>query len=203
MEKEHVIIGIGAGFIAGYIAGYFTKRKPAPAEDVEELNYIIGRKNDMIASLIRGDDVDHDSVERLIEETDRYRSEHIPEVVGTRRRYHDQKPELADLVPEAPPAPEAVIDPDMPRVITEEDFRENEPEHEQTTFTYYAKDDVLVAMNEEEVEDELNIVGTAWRNEFTPQKHETWVRNDELGIDIEIVRQPGSWEGPEHEHSSD
>jgi hypothetical protein len=214
IKREHILIGIGAGFIAGYQLGYLInrRRRPEGMTDDERADYelTIERKNMLIERLRNALDSrlpDHDGTDQLLEEVKRYREEPIDELVGSqhRRMPDDGKPDLAEIAgrqlgdEDEPEAPVATVpaDPDMPYVITKEEFQLNEKDYEQATYTWYKRSDDLIAENGRPVDDVLNLVGFAWKKEFGNRRNETWVRNDELGVEIEIVREPGSWEGPD------
>lgn len=81
-----------------------------------------------------------------------------------------------------------VRDPNVPYMITEEEFRVNEDDHTQTSLVYFIKDDILVDEDEQIVNDVEALVDSCLDN-FSVHTPVTvvYVRNERLKLDIEVV----------------
>lgn len=87
-------------------------------------------------------------------------------------------------------------DPEIPYIISQEEFMENEPGWEQSTITYYRKDDVLVDEREDRLTEYEKIVGPVALTSFGLQSSDArtvHVRNEKLGMDFEIVLNDSSY----------
>lgn len=84
----------------------------------------------------------------------------------------------------------------IPYVITNEEFFQNEPEHEQVTITYYMGDDVLADDKDGVIEDvdtliqreNLQLFGVGSEDEAI-----VYIRNEKKTIDFEITRSEGKY----------
>lgn len=86
-------------------------------------------------------------------------------------------------------------DPTKPYVITIDEYMQNEPEHTQTTLTYFAEDDVL-ADEKEHIPNSDEIVDDDNLNRFghgSKDNNIVYVRNDRLEADYEILFNHGSY----------
>jgi len=89
------------------------------------------------------------------------------------------------------------LNPDVPYAISFEEFNENEPNHEQTTLTYYEMDDTLVDSQDKPVDDTEYTVGDDNLNRFgdgSGDPNVVYVRNNKIDMDFEIVRDKGSYQ---------
>lgn len=104
----------------------------------------------------------------------------------------EEEPEEPEEDPDALPIEELrmfeVKDPNVPYMITEEEFRVNEDDHTQTSLVYFIKDDILVDEDEQIVNDVENLVDSCLDN-FSVHSPTTvvYVRNERLKLDIEVV----------------
>jgi hypothetical protein len=83
----------------------------------------------------------------------------------------------------------------VPYIIHIDEFRANEPEHDQTTYTYYEEDDVMADTRDTTVDDMDAVIGLGNLGRWghgSQDPNVVYVRNEELGLDVEIVRDPGS-----------
>lgn len=81
-----------------------------------------------------------------------------------------------------------VKDPNVPYMITEEEFRVNEDDHTQTSLVYFIKDDILVDEDEQIVNDVENLVDSCLDNlSVHSPTTVVYVRNERLKLDIEVV----------------
>lgn len=100
---------------------------------------------------------------------------------------------------------------DVPYIIHIDEFQENLPEHDQTTYTYYEIDDVMADTRDTTIEgdrvDEIVGLGNIGRwGHGSKDPNVVYVRNEEMMLDIEVVRDPGSYADTVHgsiRHSSD
>lgn len=104
-------------------------------------------------------------------------------------------------------AEERLRRPDIPYIIHVDEFRQNEPEHDQLTYTYYEEDDILTDSAERRIVEFDGLLGT---NNLTKWGHGSkdpnivYIRNDRLRIDAEVLRDRGSYHETHHaiRHSS-
>jgi hypothetical protein len=85
---------------------------------------------------------------------------------------------------------------DQPYVISQEEFMQNDPDHNQGTLTYYT-DDVLTDEREEIIDDVKRTVGEDCFGKFgqgSSDPNVVHVRNYRLGMDFEIVRSERTYE---------
>lgn len=98
---------------------------------------------------------------------------------------------------------------EKPYVIHSEEYHDNELQYEQTTYTYYEGDDVMVDIRDSVIEPVNEIVGLENLQRFghgSGDVNTVYIRNDEFTIDIEIVKTPKSFAEEVHgivEHSDD
>lgn len=86
---------------------------------------------------------------------------------------------------------------DRPYIIHQDEFAKNETEFSQTTYVYYAEDNVLVDEDERILVDTDELVGKNFANRFghgTDDFNILYVRNPRLELEMEICRSPGSYE---------
>lgn len=99
-------------------------------------------------------------------------------------------------------------DPQVPYIIHVDEFRQNEPGFDQLTFTYYEQDDSLVDSREQLIDDMDAAIGLGNLERWGHGSNDpniVYVRNEELGADIEIIRDQGRFHDsmPTIRHSSD
>lgn len=86
-------------------------------------------------------------------------------------------------------------DPLVPYIIHIDEFTQNEPEHEQMTYTYYEQDDILASERDTPVDDMDAIIGLGNLGRWghgSGNENIVYVRNEHLTLDFEIVRDRGS-----------
>lgn len=86
--------------------------------------------------------------------------------------------------------------PEVPYIITEHEFRENELDHEQITLSYFEEDDVLADENDGVIEDSDMVVGDDNLSRFghgSGNHNILFVRNERMGTDFEIAKSNGSY----------
>lgn len=84
----------------------------------------------------------------------------------------------------------------VPYVVSQEEYDANPDQNEQIVLTYFAFDDVLVDEEEREIDDVERRVGQANLTRFGHGSNDpviVYVRNEQLGLDFEILRSEGSY----------
>lgn len=102
-------------------------------------------------------------------------------------------------------------DPNWPYIIHEDEFRENEPEHEQGAYTFYEGDEVLCDDRDNMIPLLDEKVGLHHLNQFghgSGHPDVVFIRNEALSTDFEITRHSGHYavevqglDDPSLEHS--
>ena len=96
--------------------------------------------------------------------------------------------------------------PTEPYIIHQDEFAQNEPEHSQVAYTYYAVDSVLTDDGEEKIRRPELYVGLANLGNFghgADDYHVLYVRNERLELDFEICLLAASYEETVQGLSSD
>lgn len=104
----------------------------------------------------------------------------------------EEEPEEPEEDPDALPIEDLrmfeVKDPNVPYMITEEEFRVNEDDHTQTSLVYFIKDDILVDEDEQIVNEVEDLVDTCLDNvSVHTESTVVYIRNERLKLDIEVV----------------
>lgn len=207
-EVSFFTIGTGIGIAGGFALGYFvaekhfqTKYEKIAALDIKAMREHYNQK------LVANQNLEKPSVEERLKEVvveERYTSveqEAIEETEAETRNVFemqewDYEIELSKRSP------------DVPYIIHYDEFRENPKEHTQITCTYYEVDDVLADVRDEMVEDMDRVVGLGNLGHWGHGSNDpnvVYVRNEELDLDIEVCRDPGSFHqqaGRDIRHSS-
>lgn len=85
-----------------------------------------------------------------------------------------------------------------PFVIHVDEYKDNVKEHDQATWTYYEDDDVLATEHDEVVAADKwpTVIGTDSLQRFGHGSNDinvVYVRNEQLSLDVEIIRNPGNY----------
>lgn len=187
------VVGAGIGFAVGYkiaekqMSARFEERLAEETQGMKEF-YETVRKP--YAS-------PEDAVKELIEEAP---GPVDPRVPNGRVQYHKVQPKPAEDevidIPEKQPVQNVFSKVD-PYIIDQEAFMANDPEHTQTTLTYYEKSDQVCGEADEPIDNSEIVVGTLFKTRFgegSSDKNVVHVRNDDLRMDFEVVRSEGSYE---------
>jgi hypothetical protein len=91
-----------------------------------------------------------------------------------------------------------VASPELPYILHKDEFFENEPDHEQTTITWYNGDDVLADERDEVIEPREHIVGNdnlkmMGTGHGSGDPNVIYIRNDRTGHDYEVIFSGGSF----------
>jgi hypothetical protein len=86
--------------------------------------------------------------------------------------------------------------PDKPYIITEEEYLANDPEHEQTSLTYFEEDGVLADAADKVIDETDMVVGDDNLVKFgkgSRNKDIVFIRNEAMECDFEVERSRGSY----------
>lgn len=86
----------------------------------------------------------------------------------------------------------------VPHVIHQDEFAGNENEYQQTTYTYYAGDDILTDTDDTVINNRENLIGPPENlqrfGHGTDDENVLYIRNADLELEFEICRTPKSYE---------
>jgi hypothetical protein len=91
---------------------------------------------------------------------------------------------------------QATVDPDKPHIISQEEFLENEPGHEQISLTYYEADAKLTDEQDDLIDEVEKTTGLDFIVNFgykSSDERVVHVRNMALALDFEISKSDGSY----------
>lgn len=114
------------------------------------------------------------------------------EEVGSRKEDVEDRTEYFDYRREIPKR-----SPEVPYVISYDEFFENPKDYDQRTLTYFSKDDVVVEERDAPIDDVLGILGPVALEQFgngSKDPNIVYVRNDRLAMDFEVCWDPDSFE---------
>ena len=207
---SYVGVGLAAGFATGFYFGYKLARKRTKAEALQEAEEEIDKMREYYESKLTAA-TEKPDLEELIEErgystdVDEEREPAralrppvpivvapVPVVIGS-----SNNTSVASQDPDWIWAQElANRTPDKPYIIHEEEFTANETDYEQTQYTYWAGDDVLTDTDNTPVSQPNQVVGreNLRFGHGAGDANIVFIRNDGLNLEIEINREPGSFE---------
>lgn len=200
-------IGVGVGFALGFYWGYKFNREKIRAEVLKEAEEQIDQIREMYRQkLVADENKDKPSVEDIVEQR------------GYSTREVATEPERA-LRPPVPivvtPPPVIVIEEELsdepdwiwaqelanrsedhPYIIHEDEWTGASKAYNQTQYTYWAGDDVLTDTDNTPIPHPNQVVGSENLRfgHGAGDPNIVFVRNDRLELDIEIDREPGSFE---------
>ena len=201
---SYVGIGLAAGFATGFYFGYKLARQRTKAEALKEADEQIDQMREYYESKLTAAEPKPE-LDEIIEERG-YNSitgEHtrplrppVPIVVAP-------QPVIVDLSGQNSQDPDwiwpqelANRSPDKPYIIHEDEFTANETDYAQTQYTYWAGDDVITDTDNAPISQPNQVVGrqNLRFGHGAGDANIVFVRNDELNLEIEINREPGSYE---------
>lgn len=206
--------GLGVGFVVGFVMGYRWNREKIRAEEIKKADEEI----DKIRAVLM-ERYSKPPVEAVVEELGY-------SVAVTEEELEEEKRSLKPPVPVSPhtrpvqrpvqfpkrrePEPEkskndgwdydeeiAKRTPHRPYVIHQDEFKENEKDYTQVTWTFYARDRVLVDEHDAVVSSADETVGRESLKMFghgADDVNVVFVRNDRIEMEWEICRVPYSYE---------
>jgi len=202
-------IGVAVGFGLGFYWGFRFNREKIRAEVLREAEEQIDQIRELYQQkTLAAENQDKPSVEEIVEQRG----------YSTREPDMDVEPERA-LRPPVPiiltPPPVGVIeepvseepdwiwaqelakrDKEHPYIIHEDEWTGGDMSYEQTQYTYWAGDDVLTDTDNTPISHPNQVVGSENLRfgHGAGDPNIVFVRNDKLQLDIEIDREPGSFE---------
>jgi hypothetical protein len=196
-------IGVGVGVAIGFYWGYKANRKKIEAEVLKEAEEQILEIREYYQSKILAAEPKPE-LEDIVEERG-YSTEPEPERM--------LRPPVPITIPSPPPivvyeggkdkdsgwdysVEVAKRTPDEPYVIHQDEFKNSQHGYDQTTYTYWAADDVLTDTDNRPLPHSDLIVGQEnlkWGH-GTDDIDVVFVRNDKLNLDMEICRDHRSYE---------
>ena len=198
-------VGMGAGFLVGFYWGRKWNREKIQAEVLKEAEEQIDKIREYYQQKVARET--KPGLDEIVEERG-YATDRSEEPVGTRTL----RPPVPIMTPPmrfTPPAEPVSEDPDwiwpqelasrspeQPYIIHEDEYRTNENNYEQTQYTYWATDDVLTDTDESPVPHPELVVGreNLRFGHGAGDPNIVFIRNDRLELEIEIARDPRSYE---------
>lgn len=203
--NKWVAMGIGAavGGGVGYVVGYLIAERMNRQEEEAEGVWEEGQPEEETAE----DDKDEEpssptpqrkerdivtGPRRIVDYNKLY--EEKPDLAALAARYNGVDNEPAKVMVSTVVKPEVKIDPDAPRILTEEEFdaTEAQEDYRYLVLTYYAGDDVLVAPNSVPIMEPEKVVGpdalTAFGSDPDQDADTVYVINSRIGGIYEINR---------------
>lgn len=206
-EVGFFAIGAGIGVAVGFAVGYKvaekrlqTKFQKITEQEVSEMREHYQKK--MVAAQ------DKPSVEEIIEEKARYSDVELQAIDEANAKFPAEEESVRVNVFETVTETEVewdyavehkrrkLLDDGVPYIIHFDEFNENEPAHEQYSYTYYEIDDILADSHDTTIEDMDATIGLGNLGHWGHGSHDpniVHIRNDELKIDYEVVRDRGSY----------
>ena len=203
-EVGFFVAGAGIGVAVGFGVGYFvmgkrleTKYEKLAKEEIAEMREHYTKK--MVAAQSK-------PPANVIVEERQYDEKELQAIEETNRRFPPEKE--TPMVEETPQVSNIFEDPwdyaveikkrqhDVPYIIHYDEFQQNEPENEQVTYTYYELDDVLADIRDTEIDDMDAVIGLGNLGRWghgSNDENIVYVRNEYLSLDVEIVRDRGSF----------
>jgi hypothetical protein len=191
--------GVGVGVIAGFAAGYFvanhrlkTKYSKLAYDEIGRIREHYYAKETARQEKPPLNEVRIEREEVIVERPTR---PPVPVTEATRknvfREYQPEDDEVWNYETEI-----RARTPDVPYIIHVDEFRENTPEHDQVTCTYYEVDDVLVNSRDQQMDDMDASIGLGNLGRWGYGSNDSnivYVRNERLQLDFEIIRDRGSY----------
>jgi hypothetical protein len=212
LDKRAFFIGAGIGLAAGVAVGFYAfQRKTKLKYEEISLNEIKKMREHYLSKVVAAEP--KPDAETLVKEAG-YSGEVIEEEVTVKTDI--VIPRTSEVIIEeaiaeanerrmnvkwdwAKELDNRTNNPGVPYVIHYEEWMANEPENDQVHYVYYAEDDVLANEREIPVEpermDDLICLGNLNRiGEGSPSPDIVHIRNEELGLDMEVIFDRGSYE---------
>jgi len=210
-EVGFFITGLGVGVAAGFTVGYFvvgkrmkTKYSKIAEDEISEMRDHYLKKTvaaepkppvEVVVEERRYDEAE----QRAIDEANaKFPAEEETEVISTNSRVVQESSQVNVFNTETWDYATEVKSrkSDVPYIIHVDEFRQNEPEHQQLTYTYYEQDDILADIRNTQIDDMDAVIGLGNLGRWghgSNDENIVYVRNEELSLDIEILRDRGSF----------
>lgn len=195
--------GLGLGVVTGFAIGYFFQEKRLEKKYTKFIEKEIDEMREHFHQRATAAPVtEKPPLEDVVKDL-RYTEEEEAAIAEVAENLAEVEEEL----PEWDYAIEIKKRGSAPFVIHVDEYNDNEGDYEQTTYTYFEADDVLIDVRDNRVEPIDEIVGNDNLLLFGHGSNDpniVYVRNNDLSMDIEISRSPGSFAEEVHgviEHS--
>lgn len=207
--------GVGVGVVVGFFIGYRYNREKIKAEafkqSEEEIASIrdlyqqkataaenAAEKADLVGIVVEEGYADRSMIDldALRERSERLANPPVP-VQPAKRIFRSTEHEKDKWTGWNWPSEMSKRSSDRPYIIHQDEFAKNETEFVQTTYVYYAEDNVLVDEDEAILTNAEELVGKNFSRRFghgTDDFNILYVRNPVLQLEMEICRSPGSYE---------
>lgn len=232
-EAGFFAAGAGIGFAAGFTIGYLVMERRVKKvydkvveDEIKQLReHYHAKEMALEVKASRQRPLDEIVLERGYAEDDqsRYTPEELEAIREANRAAAAEEAaeaEKAAMVASNPPIVEEEDDwdyeieilqrdPEVPYIIHYDEFRENDPDNDQSTYTYYEVDDILADARDIPVDDMDALIGLGNLGKWGHGSNDpnvVYIRNEHLGLDVEVVRDRGSFAeqtGRHLRHSSD
>jgi hypothetical protein len=198
----YIFTGFGMGVIVGFGVGYFVAEQRLKTKysklASEEINKV---REHYYAKTVAAEP--KPSINEVIEKTDIPPRPTKPPVV-----VEEAKPVVVNNVFDESTDREWSYaeeltrrEPGVPYIIHIDEFRVNEPEHTQVSYTYYEQDDVLCDSHFMKVDDMDEAIGLGNLGHWGHGSNDpnvVYVRNEKLNLDFEVVRDRGLYAEAAH-----
>lgn len=209
-EVGFFVVGTGIGVAIGFTVGYRLAEKRLQTKYSKIAEQEVADMRDHYNAKVMAAQ-EKPPVEKVVEKV-------VEKAVENKVRYSAVEQQAIDEIVEAEEAAAAVenvfegaepeVDwdyaveiknrqPGVPYIIHRDEFNENENEHEQFSYTYYEVDDVLADGHEKTIMDMDETIGLGNLGHWghgSGDPNIVYIRNEELQIDYEIIRDRGSYE---------
>jgi hypothetical protein len=209
--------GIGVGVAAGFAAGYYiaehrlkTKYSKLANDEISKIREHYYKKTVAAQPKPPVDQV-------VVERTERAFTEKEQEAIDEANRLYPSDEEAVEETVEVEETSQVTnvfkqTEPDdewdyavevkmrkkdTPYIIHVDEYSQNEPGHDQVSYTYYEVDDVLANSRNLTIDDMDETIGLGNLGKWghgSGNVDIVYIRNEEMGIDFEIVRDRGSFE---------
>ena len=214
---SYFTVGLGVGVLVGFYFGHKFNREKIKAEAFEEAEKEVSQIREMyVQKTIALDNIDKPPVEEMVEGLGYRPTISEGQAVDYRRPLRPPVPisevpaDALDDLPEEPKPTSKSMNagwnqeeerrnrtPDAPYIIHQNEYFHSEPEYHKAVFTFWEIDDVIAdAEDNQLITDPLDVVGAA-NLRFGHGSDDTdvvFIRNDELNLDIQLVRVNKSYE---------
>lgn len=217
MNRE-LIVGVTSAS-AGVVAGYFLGRKLAARMFEDRLDQEIQETKEFYAKVYKRDDYEtaesaaemlgiNVNLEPAVEALRKYQGQGFdefheevqhPTSIDELTEVSEEDGLIEQNIFEKDSTAQLAVDsrtPNVPYVISLEEFMQNEPEHNQITVTYYEGDDTLADERDDIIEDINDVVGRANLSLFglaSSDPNIVHIRHELRKIDFEVVKSTGEY----------
>ena len=207
MDKQPVVLVgvfvVGGG--VGFIVGYKIAEKRLSDQFEERLEKETKGMREFYTATKKPYATPQEAAAELIVESDQPTEEDVKAVktayhkIVTQEKYQPEMDPVVDFGEQVVASnvfSKNERDPEIPYIITQEEFMQNDQDWQQITLTYYAGDNVLTDHREDVIEEIEKTIGPDAILSFginSSDPHTVHVCNEKLGILFEIVQHESSY----------